>query len=108
MCEDREDALSCNQPSVCAVHQTSLEFGLTLRCHFLQKTDPSSPPQRGPSIQSELYNIYNMEIALLFVFGNIFQQGLLVKEQTGYLTKCEDNLRSIISNFTVGQASEWE
>ena len=105
MCEDREDALSRNQPSVCAVRQTLLELGLTLR-HFLHKTDPSSPPQRGPRIQSGLYNIYNMEIAFLFFF---FWQHLptvcarlLVKKQFGYLTKYEDNLRSIISNFTVG------
>ena len=105
MCEDREDALSRNQPSVCAVRQTLLELGLTLR-HFLhKKTDPSSPPQRGPRIQSGLYNIYNMEIAFLFFF---FWQHLptvcarlLVKKQFGYLTKYEDNLRSIISNFTV-------
>ena len=70
MCEDREDALSRNQPSVCAVRQTLLELGLTLR-HFLHKTDPSSPPQRGPRIQSGLYNIYNMEIPFV---GNVSQQ----------------------------------
>ena len=106
MCEDREDALSRNQPSVFAERQPSLEFcrHLTLR-HFLHKTDPSSTPQRGPRTRSRLYNIYNMEIAFLFL---LFWQRLLTicknhlgKKLIGYLTKYEDNLRSIISNFTV-------